>query len=275
MLFDRENCQLRNAIFQRSHHISCAFSPAVEKSLHAMLIKIFMAIWNMTCFSCHCCHCWNAPPTTSLRSHPLFGLHTHSANINECQWVQWFLHGGIQFHSFASYALPLQTPFCQSATLLPSVTWQQNAMEYWLEGSTFTVTPPTSTSDVVGQHNNIGGTTFRAALMYLEPLNTRTSSFKVMQETCRYIWCCLGGIFTEPIHFLSENVSFLTRDMSILESIKESLYQRFPVMVLLGVVRIFIKKREQAHWEATHSGGPKSKLGKCTRWKDRFLCDVL
>ena len=41
-----------------------------------------------------------------------------------------FLHGGIQRLTFASYALPWLTPFCQTAPLLPSVTWQQNRMEY-------------------------------------------------------------------------------------------------------------------------------------------------
>ena len=73
------------------------------------------------------------------------------------------LHGGIQFHSFASDALLCQTPFCQTAPLLPSVTQQQNVMEYW-EGSASTAIPPTPTSDIMGQHNKIGGTTFGAAL---------------------------------------------------------------------------------------------------------------
>jgi len=37
-------------------------------------------------------------------------------------------------------------PFCQSAPLLPSVTQQQHAMEYWWKGSTCTAIP--STSDI-------------------------------------------------------------------------------------------------------------------------------
>ena len=60
----------------------------------------------------HCCyhHCWNTPPSTSLCSHTLFGLLKHSANINECQYVQaFFLYGEIQWHTFASSALPCQT----------------------------------------------------------------------------------------------------------------------------------------------------------------------
>ena len=100
----------------------------------------------------HCHHCWNATPITSC-SHPLLGLHSHSASVNECQWVPFVPHGGIQRHTFASYALPCQTLFCQTSLLLPSVTWQQNIMEHWWEGSTSTVIPP-STSDMSGQYKN-------------------------------------------------------------------------------------------------------------------------
>jgi len=66
--------------------------------------------------------------------------------------VPFFLHGGIQLHTFASYTLPCQTSFCQTALLLPSVTQQQNVMEYWWKGSTSAVTPPTYTSDSMGQY---------------------------------------------------------------------------------------------------------------------------
>ena len=71
-------------------------------------------------------------------------------NVSGCHF---FPHAVIQLHPFASYALPCQTPFCQTAPLLPSVTWQENAMEYWWECSDSTGIPPTSTSDAVGQHN--------------------------------------------------------------------------------------------------------------------------
>ena len=39
-------------------------------------------------------------------------------------------------------------------------------MGYWWEGSALTAIPPTSASDVVGQHNKMGGITFGAALIY-------------------------------------------------------------------------------------------------------------
>jgi len=69
---------------------------------------------------------------------------------------------------FASYALPLQTSFCQTAPLLPSVTQQQHVMEYWWEGSISTATLPISTSDIMGQKNKIGGITSRGALIIHE-----------------------------------------------------------------------------------------------------------
>ncbi len=50
----------------------------------------------------------------------LLDLLINKEGLAECHWV----HGGIQFHTFASYALLCQTPLCQTASLLPSVTQQ-------------------------------------------------------------------------------------------------------------------------------------------------------
>jgi len=60
----------------------------------------------------------------------------------------------------------LQTPLCQTAALLLSVTWQQNVMEFWQEVSTSTAIPPISASDVIGQQNKTRGITFRATLVF-------------------------------------------------------------------------------------------------------------
>ena len=87
--------------------------------------------------------------------------------------VPFFLHRGIQWHTFTSHTLPCQTLLCQTAPLLPSVTQQQNGMGYRWEGSTSTAIPPTYASDVVSHHHKIGGITFRAALItvyWLQPL---------------------------------------------------------------------------------------------------------
>ena len=63
--------------------------------------------------------------------------------------------GEIQCRIFALYALPCQTPFCQTAPLLPSVTQQQNVMKYWWEGTTSAAVPPISSSNIMGQPNKI------------------------------------------------------------------------------------------------------------------------
>ena len=49
--------------------------------------------------------------------------------------------------------------------LLSSVARQQSLTEYWWEGSTSTAISTTFASDVVGQHNKIGGINFGAALV--------------------------------------------------------------------------------------------------------------
>ena len=99
---------------------------------------------------------------TSLCSHPQFGLHQCSASIDECQWVSFFTHGGIQLHAFASYAFPCQMPFCQTAPLLRSVTLKWNAMEYWWK---YILLYHQHLPLTACQHNKLGGITFRAALV--------------------------------------------------------------------------------------------------------------
>ena len=61
----------------------------------------------------------------------------------------------------------MSDPSCQTVPLLPSVTWQQNIMGYWWEGSTSGAISPESTSDIVGQHHKTGGIIFGAALLYV------------------------------------------------------------------------------------------------------------
>ena len=87
------------------------------------------------------------------------------ASISECQWVPFFPRGGIQYHTFALYALPCWLHCCQTALLLPSVTQKQNVVEYCQEGSASTAIQPVSVSGIVGQHNKTGSITFRAALI--------------------------------------------------------------------------------------------------------------
>ena len=90
-LFNRAISQLQNAIFQ-------------PPSLWAMH---FHQRWIRACLlHCHYHHCWNAPSTPPC-GHILclVSVNIQQASLNECQWVR----GRVQWHTFASYALPRQT----------------------------------------------------------------------------------------------------------------------------------------------------------------------
>jgi len=103
------------------------------------------------------------PPHHCAHMHCLDSINIQKVLMNVSGFH--LFHRGFQWHTFASSIFPCQTPFCQTAPLLPSVTQQQHVMEYWWEGSASTAVPPPSASVVVGQHNNIGGFTIRTALV--------------------------------------------------------------------------------------------------------------
>ena len=99
----------------------------------------------------HYRHGLNAPPMPPCANiHWLVFINFQQASMNVTRNV-YFPHGGGL--TFILYPLPHQTPLCQTAPVLPSVTQQQNVTGHWWEGSAPTATPPTATSDVVGQHH--------------------------------------------------------------------------------------------------------------------------
>jgi len=63
--------------------------------------------------------------------------------------------------------LPCQTLSCQTAPLLPSVTQQQNVIEYQREDSASTAVTPTPNCDITGQLNIIGGISCGVALVHI------------------------------------------------------------------------------------------------------------
>ena len=113
-LFDRSNSQLKSTIFFNIAVTTRDTSlPVMNKILCTVLIKSASA--DVT--YCHRHHCWNAPPTTSLCPHSLFGFYRHSASADVRHMSMnaiFFLHGWIWFHIFASLTLPCQMPLCQN-----------------------------------------------------------------------------------------------------------------------------------------------------------------
>ena len=125
----------------------------------------------MACLSWHCHHCWNAPPTTSLCSHPLFGLHKGSASVNECQWVSFFsawrnsLIYLCFIHTSVSDTTLSDCPsaaVCSTATECNGILVRRFSLYFH------------STSDIMGQHK-IGSITFWSFLIYKE-IGTSMSS---------------------------------------------------------------------------------------------------
>ena len=120
--------------------ISYTLLPAMNKNLHTTLVTMCTSAGDplsLLLLLKHTTYCLTVSMLHHLDS---INIQQVLMNVNGCHF---FLHGGIQFHIFASCALPCQTPFCQTVPLLPSVTWHQHVTEYWREGSTSTATPPT------------------------------------------------------------------------------------------------------------------------------------
>ena len=139
----------RTLLFNISTIVSYAFSPATKKSLHITHKNLnqrrLPAVAPATAEMYHPLpHCANI--------HCLLSINAQQALMN-ISWCHFFPHGRMQLHTFASYALACQAPFCQTAPLLPFVTRQQNVRKYWWEGLASTASLPTSTSDTVSQHN--------------------------------------------------------------------------------------------------------------------------
>ena len=130
---DRSNCQLWSTVFQHSHHHWLCFHQRWTR-----------AAWH-TCKNPHQQKWPTVTVTTAEMHHPLphcvvsISVQQAMMNVSGCQLLP---DGGIQLHTFTSYTLPCQMPFCLTDPLLPSVTQQYNVMEYWREDSTSTAIPP-------------------------------------------------------------------------------------------------------------------------------------
>ena len=143
-ILDKANFQLQYTIHTVSI-MSYAFSPAINKSLHAVFIIICTSRGGPLLLS-------------SLLKHTIHTLtvltftpwsFTNVQQVLMSQWVPFFLHGGIQWqlcftHTSMSDAVVSD---CPSAAICPTA---KKITGYWQEGSTFAAIPPVSASDVMG-----------------------------------------------------------------------------------------------------------------------------
>jgi hypothetical protein len=115
-------------------------------------------------------HFWNAPPTASLCWHPLLGFRKRC--VSECQWAHFLLHAPTppyaQRNSVAHLCFMRTSMWdailwdCSSAAICRMAT---EFTHFRQEGSTSTVIPPASASNV-GQHDKIGGIAFKVPLVH-------------------------------------------------------------------------------------------------------------
>jgi len=137
-------------------------------------MKVLFIVW--------CCSCawlsgmwlvFHIAVITAEMHHPLphcthiyclISVNLQQASLNATGW-----HFSTWTNSVTHFCLEkghMCALLCQTAPLLISVTWQQNIMGCWWEGSTSTAIPPSSASEVVGQRNKKGGITFGSALAF-------------------------------------------------------------------------------------------------------------
>lgn len=144
-----------------------AIPPAMNKSLHAVLVKTCTSRSDPLSPQLKCStHCLTVPTPTAW-----------SPSIFSCRGIQW--------HIFASYTLSYQMPHCQIAVWWMAPEGEQNVMECCWEGRgmTSTVIPPTSASDTMHQHKEIGGITFRETSIKKSSLNMQWDySFQLAQK---------------------------------------------------------------------------------------------
>ena len=104
-----------------------------------MVWHLCLAVQHMTYLSCCSHHWWNIPQCADIHCLSSISVQQTSVNVNECHF---FLHGWIQLHTCFIH-ISVSDAILSGCT---SVVMQQNAMEYWQEGSTSTAIPPLSPS---------------------------------------------------------------------------------------------------------------------------------
>lgn len=149
-VFDRGNWQLQNTSFQHSyHHMLCIFSSNEQELACHNHKYMHQHLWATVIVDSAEMH---HLPSHRGHFHCLFFINIQQAQMN-VNWYHFFLHGGIWWPTFASYSLPHQHHFFQTALLLHQPQEKENVMQYWWEGANSTSIPPTSAPDVVEQYN--------------------------------------------------------------------------------------------------------------------------
>jgi len=114
----------------------------------------------------HCCHCGSTPSTASLCSHLLYGLHKHSASIDESHWVRFFStwRNSVTHLCFiCTSTSDVILSDCLSAAICHMATKCNGILVGRFNSA---IIPPTPSTDTVDAQNKAGDITFGATVIY-------------------------------------------------------------------------------------------------------------
>lgn len=155
-----------------------------------MVWQLCIAIWNMTCFSCHCCPCWNTPSTylTSTVWSPEMFCNKH-----------WWMSMSTIFSTWRNSTPLLHKHFhIRYHFVRMSLCFHLYSNKIlWQEDSTSTAISPTSVSGLVSQWNKIEGITFSPlTYQYLESCMQLSSLLSSVVNDCAGLARCPTQPFT-------------------------------------------------------------------------------
>ena len=162
-LFDRANSQLQNTTFQRSHHHQLYIFTSNEQEPACHTHKNFHQQRWLT-----------AAVATAETHHPSSHYAQHCLLSKNLEQILMNVSGNILFciEEFSSTLLlhtyfHFRLHFVRLHLCCHLSYSNKRRKEHWWEGSASTAIPPISTSDIVGQHNKVGGITFGATCVYI------------------------------------------------------------------------------------------------------------
>jgi len=192
----KENNNTTERSFNTVTTISSAFSPACMPHSSKSHQQRWPAVTDNAAERHH-------PPLTVLTS-----TVWSPSMFNKCQWMSVSAIFSTWRNSMTHLCFIrtlCQMPFFQTAPPLPSVTQQENVMKYSWEGSISAALPPTSTSDVVSQHNK------RRHYFQSRPWTLYSLFWGTLLHSIIYCnhWHRIflqSKVFCNPVHFLAMNV---------------------------------------------------------------------
>ena len=103
----------------------------MNKSLHAVVVKIYMAVWNVACLSRCCHHCWSFFYVEEFCSTPLLHMHFHVRHnfVRLSLWCH-LSHSNEMWWNTGGKVQPL-LPYHQHPPLMPRPNMINRRCYFW------------------------------------------------------------------------------------------------------------------------------------------------